>query len=799
MVAASKAVSKLVIAVKNAPGTVKDLVSPRAHQEQTTVLTELATRIDQDDYLTSLLPKTNGMPEHQTVIDKYQIEQFERFSRWFPDIDPKQRENTRSIRFPQTELAVTPHQFTRAMEILFQSHATGGLLNGGILASDMGTGKGVICLSSVLIRALIFESERRVMREWAEVDSREQSLKKGVNIRPIHLDHLPRHAPGGKGLKCPTQSLRPWGVHCFCCPDGPTRKEISSLKRGPALIQVPSASMPGWIETLENVKPSRMAYNFQVLSAATGLSSRLQPSPNFVKGFAGSKMGAVLPEGHPGGFVDRPQDLTWIVQPAPPSNRSVMAMETYIVVTCHNSPQLRDLFSWHVSDLSPAPQNAHFPHQGLPAFCVGLNLIDEAHKVLEGDRMPLFMAGVNRKVLPTPQTTTVGDIWLVSGTPFGGKLEDLMTAVSYFAPHRTGEATALLQAYEEIQPAMTNAPRAEFEALFSNVFGGRLTLRDDKDTTFMGSRITDLQNVRPQYISRETPQSQLHSVRMLLCTKAVTVAPDGYFDMMKRMKQNTQLLYLLSMFPSAAKVLLESPATAFTDLDTRRMIRKEKNTTGESLTANKTFRALAEKISRSPRSPKLAYILEELDRMDKDREPRPQASKSAASAHIQDDPTLKKMVIITPTVFTAVLIYIILARYHSKSGPLLYHQDLKQSQRGEVLRRFKSLRKRDGPWRVLIAPASVASEALNLQIANRLILTSPLLDPHQESQALARVNRIGQPFDVQLKILLLEDSPVDRIVIAHRANATLQSNPFNVEEDVKVISSDDDSGSTLVG
>lgn len=796
-----KALNKLIITVKNVPSTVKQLVSPReAPNEPATPLTELASRIDQEDYLTSLLPRSNGSPEYQTAINSYETEQFKRFARFFSHIDPNQRENTRTIRFKHTKLTITPHQFTRAMQILFQDHTTGGLA-GGILASEMGSGKSYIILAVVVIRCLLFESRRRVEREWDEAETREQSLKRGLNVRPLRLDHLPRNAPQGKGLKCPTRAHRPFDCECFCQPDSATRTELSRLKGGIALITVPSAAMPSWISTLEEATFSRMAYNFQVLYSGPPLSSRLQPGPEFLKGKKSNKwrMGAVLPEGHPGGIISRPQDLIWTAQPAPVSDRLSMATETYIVVTSHNSTQLTDLYSWHINELSPAPQHCQFPPGGLPAVPLGIVFVDEAHKVLGKDSAPLRMAAVNRQVLPSPSARSFGDVWLVSGTPFGGQLEDLVDAVSYLAPGRARDAASLLEAYNEMELAMTNTPRARFEMLFKRVFGDQLTIRDDRDTTFQGSRITDIQKVRPQYISRETPQSQLHSVRMLMTAKVTVGPPDAYFDTLQKLKPNTQLLYLLSMFPGAAKVLLDSPDTSFADLDIRKMIRGEKNTAGESLTANKTLRSLAEKLSKSPRSPKLQYILDELERLDRDRTPRPQLSRAGASAHVQDDHTMKKIVIITPTVFTAIMLYVILARYHPRTGPVLYHQDLKQSQRADVLRRFNSLRKRDGPCRVFIAPASVASEALNLQIANRLILTSPLLNAHQESQALARINRVGQTQEVQLKILLLEDSAIDRILVAHRANAKIVSDPFNVVEPVKVVSLDNDSGSTLAG
>lgn len=783
-----KAVNKLTIAVKNAASTVKDLASPRATAEQRTVLTELASGIEEVDYLTSLLPSTFGSePEYQEHL-------FQQFAMFYPHIDPnnpKQRENTRSINFRHTALCVTPHQACRAMQILFQDNATGH--TGGLLASEMGSGKSIIILCSAVIRANLYQSKRVVEAEWEEVETRARSKKASSSQKAQRLEHLPRDSPKNRGLTCPTQRHRPESVLCYCVPDGATRNYISRLKPGATLITVPSAAMGGWIEILEGAIFQRMSYNVTVLYNGPPLSSRLQPGPDFLGGtrFNRWKMGAALPDGHPGGLITSTEELQWFAQPAPLLDTSKamgpsMAMETYIVVQTHQGTRLRDLYSWSISDLSPAPQGCEFPPGGLYAFPVGITFIDEAHKVLEENSLPLQMVREHRSIHATPSATRPSDVWLVTGTPFGAQLKDLAAAVSLIVPDRADDAMALQATYEAIAPAMTNTPREMFEMLFDKVFQGQLVIRDDADTVFLGSRVSDTRNVRPQFISRNTPASLMHGVRLVIDTKVSRGPRDASFDTILKMKQNTELLYLLSMFPSAAMLLLESPNLAFTDLDTRRTIRKKSNTTGESLIGHREFQSVAEKLTRGPRSPKLQYILDELERMSKDSTPRPQ-SKSGASANVQSDLKLKKMVIITPTLFTALMLYVILARFHPRSGPLLFHEDLKQSQRQDVLRRFNSLHKREGPTRCFIAPASVASEALNLQIANRLILTSPLVDLQQERQALARVNRVGQCFDVELKILILEESPIDRIVIANRANARLENDPFNVDESVVVV------------
>lgn len=758
-------VNTLKVAVGNVPGTVKDLISPRQPEEPSTVLTRLADDIEQEHYLDSLLPKTNSVsPFHQPAIDAYQADTFRSYCGLFPHIDPNQPNNNRSITFKNSLLAVTPHQYTRACQILFQ--------NGGLLSSEMGTGKSFVILCAVVIRALLCESKRRAQREHDEVQALAGSSRKGSAKR---LEHLPCDAPSGRGLKCPTQ--RALDCVCWCVPDGPTRQRVASLKPGGALIHVPSSSMPGWIEILENCKFSRMAYNFTVLYAGPPLSSRLEPNLDFLRSIV--KMGAALREDHPGGTVNE-RDLTWFSQPTIADPRS-MAPETYIFVTSHTSTKLKELYKWEVKDLSPAPQRAIFPPGGLYAFSIGLTFVDEAHKVLSLDSPPMQLAQVHRHVLPSATSTAVSDLWLVTGTPFGGQMKHLTAAIGFLAPDRAKDAMELLKAHEAIGSATT---KAHFEALFHKVFGNELVIRDDVDTTFRGHLITDIQKVRPEYISRRIPNSQLQPVQIIINTK-VTVGPrNAYFETLEKLSQNTQLLYLLSTFPSAAKALQDSPNSVYLDLDVRRLIRLERSTTGESLAGNKNLRSLAEQLARGPRSPKLQYCLDELDRMAKDVTQRPTVEPAAGNVHIETDQTQKKMVIITPTVFTAVMMYLILARFHPRSGPLLYHEDLKQSQRSEVLRRFNSLRKRDGPWRCLIAPAAVAAEALNLQIANRLILTSPLLNTHQESQALARVNRMGQTLKVHLKILLHEDSPIDRIIIAHRAGMKFKSDPFNVVEEV---------------
>lgn len=103
-----------------------------------------------------------------------------------------------------------------------------------------------------------------------------------------------------------------------------------------------------------------------------------------------------------------------------------------------------------------------------------------------------------------------------------------------------------------------------------------------------------------------------------------------------------------------------------------------------------------------------------------------------------------------------------------------------------MINKFDNLQKTRNPWRVFIAPANVAAAGLNLQVANRLILTSPLINKSDEKQALARVNRSGQLLKVDLQIMVAEDSTIDRIILAHRARQPITSDPFNLDGDIEV-------------
>ncbi|WP_225723581.1 MULTISPECIES: DEAD/DEAH box helicase [Corynebacterium] len=66
---------------------------------------------------------------------------------------------------------------------------------------------------------------------------------------------------------------------------------------------------------------------------------------------------------------------------------------------------------------------------------------------------------------------------------------------------------------------------------------------------------------------------------------------------------------------------------------------------------------------------------------------------------------------------------------------------------------------------VLVAQITAASEGLNIQAANRIILFEPQLNPAVEAQAIARAHRMGQINTVEVHRLLTPDSVEERLMM----------------------------------
>lgn len=753
------------------------VLSPEA-EEKVTTLTTLASEardggLQDPDNL--LLP---NQPKDMEAVFRY-------CCGYLPGVNSELYDNVRHVRLSHCKLAVTTYQFCTAVRILFKEHDIG--VGGGFLALAPGIGKTYIVLFAYALRTLLFASRREVEIEWADT---------GKSKR--RKNHLPRDAPPGQRLRCPSEKPG-FGVRCYCVPDGLTRLTIDQLKPGLILIQAPNGAMPGWLNAIKDAKFEPSVYNMVLFHPPAAMPDGLQTNLGAVLALKRSiRVGATLPPEHPGGRIEHQRELDWHMQ-CPPLTKNHMALESYCLVTTHYNSAIEEEFRYGLNDLDPRPARVtELPDADNKCYALlcGMTFIDESHQALTPASKPVQMAQVHRHMRVRE---TGCDIYHVTATPFGAKFENVLSAVSLIAPQLNDDLERLRTAYDLARNSNDLDVHVAFECQFHLVFDHRLVIRDLETSKFLGRPITDIQPVAPKFISSVTPEAHVEAVQGLIddnLRASLQENLNSYVDYLRAMKAAgiTDELYFISLFPSMAGAIHDYvlPNVAYLDRGLGQLIRELSDTTGESIATIKLLTDAVESYARGPRSPKVQEILKEIARMVRDTSTeRPDPNKELAKLHSSPgskvDLTLKKMVIITPTLSTAVFLYLYLARYHPHYNALLYHQALKASAKAAVLKKFDSLKKEKNPFRVLIAPAQVAGAGLNLQVANRLILTSPLLSRSDEKQALARVNRTGQTLPVHIKILVMEDSPIDRIILADRARRAILSDPLRLDEDFVTI------------
>ncbi|ROW09342.1 hypothetical protein VPNG_05819 [Cytospora leucostoma] len=749
------------------------VLSPEA-EEKVTTLTTLASET-----------RDGGLQDPDNLLLCTQPPDQEAFFRYccgyLPAVNSELYDNVRHVRLSHCKLAVTPYQFCTAVRILFKENDTG--VGGGFLALSPGIGKTYIVLFAYALRTLLLTSRREVEIEWSDT---------GKSKR--RKNHLPRDAPPGQRLRCPSEKPG-FGVRCYCVPDGLTRLTVDRLKPGLTLIQVPNGAMPGWLSAIKDAKFEPSVYNVVLFHPAAAMPSGLQTNSGAVLALKRAiRVGATLPAEHPGGRIEHQRELDWHIE-RPPLTKNHMALESYCFVTTHYSSAIEEEFRYGLNDLDPRPARVtELPDADNKCYALlcGMTFVDESHQALTPASKPVQMAQIHRHI-------RASDIWHVTATPFGAKFENVLSAVSLLAPHLNDDLERLKNVYELARTSNDPDVHVAFECQFHLVFDAKLVIRDLETTTFLGRPITDIQPVTPKFISSVTPEAHMEAVQGLIDNNLRAELHEhlnSYADYHRAIRAAgiTDELYFISLFPSMAGAMHDYvlPDVAYIDRRLGQLIRELSDTTGESIATIKLLTDAVESYARGPRSPKVQDILKEISRMVRDTSTeRPDPDKELAKLHsgpgTKVDLTLKKMVIITPTLSTAVFLYLYLSRYHHSYNPLIYHQGLKASAKAAVLKKFDSLRKENNPHRVLIAPAQVAGAGLNLQVANRLILTSPLLSRSDEKQALARINRTGQTLQVHIKILIMEDSPIDRILLAERARRAILSDPFRLDEDLVTI------------
>jgi hypothetical protein len=533
--------------------------------------------------------------------------------------------------------------------------------------------------------------------------------------------HAEHHLPeGANGRSCPSQ--KPGDLACYCVPGSLTRIICDHTPSGVSTIHAASETWPDILNMVQTAGLNPSMYQLYLVhnNAPARFTRPLQPLVKTLSRGAETDLKSFSPA-------------------------------SYIFITILQSPRLRHVFS-------EATLN------------VGFSIFDEAHQILRPkDSLTFRMA--------SEYSHHGADVWFVTATPFSGcTLGDWSAPMKLIAPSRGAAMRALDTALANAEVTGNADDARFFRAHFDVVFDRDLVVRHLGTSKFLGKPISDVQDIIPRVISRETPLQHRSAVQEL----ANQIA---YQDPRLSNPAQRGLLYLVSLFPAAAQLILDDPIT-FDTASIRDLVRQVKNRL--RIEESEPLRRLADQIAKD--SPKLDYILEELNRMNEDMRERDQIdSPNTSRFGAGEDLKMKKMVIITPTVVSAVFLYLALIRHRPDVS--LIHNWVSAQEKEQTVNNFKSLSaaKLVKHTRVLIAPFAAIGTGANLQVASYEILTSPLPDKASQVQAFARTNRSGQRLrPLSHKILVLEDSPVDRIVLASHATLDMDSDPFNINEPLRI-------------
>lgn len=730
--------------------------------EEPTTLTALGSEIKHGGIhnLNMLMPVTKSPS----------MDQWKKCCRLMPDLDPEQlalHPRQRSIRINHSMLMITPVQFYSAIQMLQG--------RGGFLSHDMGLGKTHTVLAAAALKALIIASKKRCETDWAS---------------PFASRHLVKNV-AARGLTCPTQ--RPQDVACYCVPDSMTRIIYDELTQSPGatLIHIPSTARATWLEAIVNAK-FRLHFNFRFVSKSADVPAELRINLETTKKTL-FRMGAIEKTQ----TIRNTLDLDWT------SRTGLDGLGSYVFIVLHNDSDWYNTFQYKPSELRPRPQpDCVFPGTNGTCYAapIGLTFIDEAHLpgLWRPTSAPMIMARCHNHILG-------GRTWFVTGTPFGQEgPKSLEPAVRLIDPDLADrQMPHLLELYEDAVHKRTTRYINDFTAEFQRVFSHKIVLRFLHQTLFLDRPISSIQVVQPTVISsRLSKLGFTRSHVQQLITKRQARLPTHLpyadaLDVSEATRDVRDELHFLSLFPAAAK-LIETGKITVHDRGMRQAIRALGDQRGDV----GSIPEVAQHWQAAVRdSPKARVLLDYLDRMDRDPRARrlpPGAYPRAGERHhyAPPDPAWKKMVVVTPTVATAVYLYLYLSRtpgLRDRAHAGLYHADLSQRAKAQLQADFASLARTRScaaahPLvRTLVGPFAAVGTGINLQAASYQVLTSPPSARADDlAQAFARTNRGGQTLPVDHALLVLEDSPVDRIHMAGLARRELASDPYDVAAPVEL-------------
>lgn len=688
-------------------------------------LSEMADQAQLASLLAESADHVSNLNSQLPVASPVSLDEFvDQCSNLIEGINPRSHKDPqkRSILVPKSRLLITPFQLWEAWKMLNQRERTGGL-RGGLQASAAGTGKSFVVLSAVLLRARMFEMEREVKAYWAEP-------KKGAKRGAATRSHLPASA-GGNGQKCPSQ--KPGDLVCYCVETSKARKFIDSAAApsGVSLIQAPLPVVGQWISIFENAVLDTSSYNLVIVHS--GVPSRLK------------------------------RDFTRVIKglSSPEARGSLIAPETYIFLSAHGNTKVHETFTG--ADLN-----------------VGIMFSDESH---------LAMRLESRSMAISEAQSRVGqglDLWLVSATPIR-LLQDFELPLSLFSSSsdlsRAATMANLIAAHRTARSSDENM--GTFQTLWNRVFDDNLVLRNTVASHFCGKPITSLQVIRPDRVFLRTPQHHFnnvqavaHEAREVIRTQA-GIAKDN--EQPFHPEYNSGLdarLHFVSLFPGAAN-LIRQKLLDISEESVKRSIDEMKQPNKLQVEKIARFQQYLEQVVAG--SPKLNFIENEIRRIGQDGDRRIGNPLVQASIR-RENLSLKKMVIVTPTLGTAVFLYLFLRKRMPDLAPALLHSIGRPADREAAINSFTSLtaRKNAKHSYILITPFASGGTGLNLQSANYQILTSPLSSRDAETQCFARTNRTGQRLALHHRVLITEDNPADRINIVSSAGRSIRNDPFEL-------------------
>ena len=728
----------------------------------------------------------------------------------------------RSVKIPGTEnMWVKPSQLWTAYWML--ASRLDRNLCGGVLADVMGTGKTYVVLVVCLLRAYIAYNRAEVEREWQLREH--EGGKKGGNAAP--KQHLPRNTrvDSNSASSTPCTCGNAMGIECYANPGGITRRLAERMSRGAALILAPQTVLDNWVKTVKAVRLQAKYYEPVVFNAKmTKEDIVMAPAPRLKQKLQMD----VRPQPHVSGDGLFPP--TWVpnvhdvAHEYKPSIAKDAYPERFLLFATHMPEKLTEFFQLPVPLRRKAGAGAR-ERKTVYGCPVGIQLVDEFHKAKND---VIALAQQHKHLQSNDKGGDSFDFWAITGTPLPAKLTDLenITDIVQRLPEwddpasshhgsRVFELRKLQEAYEKaIAEDGTPEQASEFRTRAEKFFHGGLVKRHTEASTFFGKRIFSLQDIDAKVAVHNTPDALKENVGKIVARVGIKIreamaesrsgaASDNNWEQAVRSSSlfnHMMDLEILATFPGAARLMLASPPIIDFGLAAiRTEIRKVED---HDVTKIELFQKHLDTVIEG--SPHMATILATLDAMARDKQKRralptpvtADANTRSALPKKKLDTSLKKLVVLCPRMGEAIFVYLALRKLRPDFNPVFLHADLKLAERTALLQNFNRL---DAPTpagvvhcaRVLVGTFRDAGTGNDLTVANYQILTGPLRLRSQQDQAFGRTNREGQTLKLQHKLLVTEDSPVDRIVMATQARRHIVSDPFNMDERLELAAIDE--------